>query len=176
MTAMIFVLTTGATAGPVSAQAPVGGAVEQLLILSNGEILRGQISRNAEQVIVVTNQGSRLVLPAERTEFVCDTLQEAYWGKAARIRASDLAGQKKLFHWCLKNQLFDLAQNQIDLLLQSNLKAVELEYLYRQLNVALSQRQSSQKQKLMLLRQSQGELASKRNRPWFLRVVLMSFH
>lgn len=161
MTAMIFVLTTGATAGPVSAQAPVGGAVEQLLILSNGEILRGQISRNAEQVIVVTNQGSRLVLPAERTEFVCDTLQEAYWGKAARIRASDLAGQKKLFHWCLKNQLFDLAQNQIDLLLQSNLKAVELEYLDRQLNVALSQRQSSQKQKLMLLRQSQGELASK---------------
>ena len=114
MTAMIFVLTTGATAGPVSAQAPVGGAVEQLLILSNGEILRGQISRNAEQVIVVTNQGSRLVLPAERTEFVCDTLQEAYWGKAARIRASDLAGQKKLFHWCSyfrRKAPFDLVTN-----------------------------------------------------------------
>lgn len=161
MTAMIFVLTTGAPIDTVNAQSPVGGAVEQLLILSNGEILRGRVSRNAEQVIVVTHQGSRLVLPAERTEFVCNTLQEAYWGKAARIRASDLAGQKKLFHWCLKNQLFDLAQNQIDLLLQSNLKAVELEYLDRQLNVALSQRQSSQKQEMMLLQQRQGELAVK---------------
>lgn len=159
MTAMIFVLTTGATTGAVSVQSPVGGAVEQLLILSNGEILRGHISRNAEQVFVVTNQGSRLVIPAERMAFVCDSLEEAYWGKAARIRASDLIGQKKLFHWCLKNHLFNLAQNQIDLLLQSNLKAVELEYLDRQLNVALSQRQSSQRQEAKVSQQNPSELA-----------------
>lgn len=159
MTAIIFVLTTGATTGAVSVQSPFGGAAEQLLVLSNGEILRGHISRNAEQVIVVTNQGSRLVIPAERTAFVCDSLEEAYWGKAARIRASDLIGQKKLFHWCLKNHLFDLGQNQIDLLLQSNLKAVELEYLDRQLNVALSQRQSSQRPEVKVSQQNPSELA-----------------
>lgn len=159
MTAMIFVLTTGATTGAVSVQLPVGGALDQLLILSNGEILSGQISRNAEQVIVVTNQGSRLVIPVDRTAFVCDSLEEAYWGKAARIRASDLIGQKKLFHWCLKNYLFDLAQNQIDLLLQSNLKAVELEYLDRQLNVALSQRQSSQKNEVKVSQHNPSDLA-----------------
>lgn len=161
LTAIIFILTAGASTGAVSAQSPVGGTVEQWLVLSNGEILRGQISLGEEQVIVVTSQGSRLVIPTERTEFVCDSLKEAYWGKAARIRASDLIGQKKLFHWCLKNQLFDLAQNQIDLLLQSKLKAVELEYLDRQLNVALSQRQSSQKQEMLMLQQNRTEMASK---------------
>ncbi|MDA7903501.1 hypothetical protein N9B31_07545 [Mariniblastus sp.] len=162
LTAIIFVLAAGASTGVASAQLPVStsNAVEQLLVLSNGEILRGQISRSAEQVIVVTHQGSRLVIPAERTVFVCDSLQEAYWGKAARIRASDLIGQQKLFHWCLKNRLFDLAQNQIDLLLQSNLKAVELEYLDRQLNVALSQRRSSQKQETKRLQQNPSRMAS----------------
>ncbi len=77
LTAIIFVFTAVASVGAVSAQSPVGGTVEQLLVLSNGEILRGQISRGEEQVIVVTSQGSRLVIPTERTEFVCDSLKEA---------------------------------------------------------------------------------------------------
>ena len=117
LTAILLILTAESSIGVASAQSPIptGELVEQLLVLNNGEILRGQITRSAEQVIVVTNQGSRLVIPADRTAFVCGSLQEAYWGKAARTRASDLDGQKKLFHWCLKNRLLDLAQNQIDL-------------------------------------------------------------
>ena len=161
LTAILLILTAESSIGVASAQSPIptGELVEQLLVLNNGEILRGQITRSAEQVIVVTNQGSRLVIPADRTAFVCGSLQEAYWGKAARTRASDLDGQKKLFHWCLKNRLFDLAQNQIDLMLQSNLKAVELEYLDRQLNVALSQRQSRQKQELLTLQRDRNAIA-----------------
>lgn len=159
--AILFALTAVASTVAVNAQTSTDATGEQLLVLTNGEILRGKISRGPEQVIVVTDQGSRLVIPVERAEFVCDSLEEAYWGKAARTRASDLVGQKKLFHWCLKNQLFNLAQNQIDLLLQSKLKAVELEYLDRQLNVALAQRQSRRRQEIILSQQNRSEVAAK---------------
>ena len=76
----------------------------QLVVLKNGEIFRGRVSRKSDQVIVETIQGSRIVLSSEQTEFVCNSMDEAYWGKSARTRASDTAGQKALFHWCLKNQ------------------------------------------------------------------------
>ncbi len=115
---------------------------EQFLVLKNGEVMRGQIFRNAERVTLITEQGSRLVLPAERTDFICNTMEEAYWGKAARTKASDLGGQKRLFHWCLKNKMLGQAQNQIDILLQSDAKAADLEYLDRQLSVALLQQRN----------------------------------
>ena len=141
-------------AGPTGTEAfaqilgPQISPAEQWLVLKNGEVLRGQITRNAKQVILHTEQGSRLVLPAERTDFVCNSMVDAYWGKVARTNASDLAGQKRLFHWCLKNMMLEQAQNQIDILLQSNVKAAELEYLDRQLNVAIIQQRMLDRQVL----------------------------
>ena len=135
--------------------------IEQFLVLKNGEVLRGQITRNAAQVILLTEQGSRLVLPEDQTDFICDSMDEAYWGKVARTKATDLNGQKKLFHWCLKNKLVGQAQNQIEILLLSNLKAVELEYLNRQLNVAiLQQRDFNQRGKANSLQSKALELAA----------------
>jgi hypothetical protein len=121
---------------------PQFAPAEQLLVLKNGEVMRGQITRNAEQVILLTEQGSRVVLQVERTDFVCNSMVEAYWGKVARTKATDLAGQKQLFHWCLKNKMLEQAQNQIDILLHSKAKAADLEYMDRQLNVALIQQQN----------------------------------
>jgi hypothetical protein len=120
---------------------------ERLLVLKNGEVLRGQLSRNAEQVIVVTEQGSRLVIPIEETEFESDTMEDAYWGRLARTRASDTQGLVKLFHWCVKNKLLKLAENQIDILLQSEIKAADLANLNRQLNVAMMQVRSAARAK-----------------------------
>jgi hypothetical protein len=141
LVATIFTIAIGWAQLDLHAQHSAGNFSpnDQLVVLKNGEILRGQVSRNAQQVIVVTAQGSRLVLAADRTEFVCNSMDEAYWGKCARIKATDLRGQQKLFHWCLKNKLLDFAQNQIDVLLQSEIKASQLEYLDRQLNVAIIQ-------------------------------------
>jgi len=90
-------------------------------------------------VFVQTDGGSRVVFPVERVDFVCKSLKEAYWQKNARIRATDLNGHVQLFHWCMKQGLLEEAQNQIDLLLSMKIKAVQLEYLNRQLSVALTQ-------------------------------------
>ena len=112
---------------------------EQLVVLKNGEILKGQVARNGQQVTVVTDQGSRLVLTSKQTDFVCNSFEDAYWKKSSRVRATDVEGQQRLFFWCLRNQLLDLAQNQIDVLVQSEIKATQLEYLDRQLNAAILQ-------------------------------------
>lgn len=114
----------------------------QLVVLKNGETFRGRVSRKAEQVIVETVQGSRIVLTDAQTDFICNSFEEAYWGKSARTRATDLDGQKRLFHWCLRNDLLEQAQNQIDILIESEIKASDLEYLDRQLNVAILQKQN----------------------------------
>ncbi|MFK7767951.1 MAG: hypothetical protein AB8B55_12080 [Mariniblastus sp.] len=115
------------------------GVAEQLVILQNGEILRGIVSRNAEQTFVQTPLGSRLVLPNEQVDFIEATLEGAYWGKLARTKASDIEGQKQLFFWCLKHKLLDPAQNQFEILVESKISATDLENLDRQLNVALLQ-------------------------------------
>ena len=127
------------------------GATEQLVILKNGEVLRGIISRNAEQVFVQTRLGSRLVLPNDQVHFIEATMEGAYWGKLARTKASDIEGQKQLFFWCLKHKLVDQAQNQFDILVESRISATELENLDRQMNVALLQLKNA---KIRLAQQS----------------------
>ncbi len=133
------------TSAETRAQSPTThyGPAEQLLVLKNGDFLRGRITRNVEQVIVHRSNGSTSVLPAEQTEFVCDSLDDAYWEKVARLKATDTDGQIDLFHWCLKYRLLDHAQNQIVILLELGAKASDLENLDRQLTVALMQERSA---------------------------------
>jgi hypothetical protein len=112
----------------------------QLLLLRNGQIIEGSLTRSSDTVVLTTSGGSRLVFQKNDVEAVCDSPDDAYWHKAAQIKASDLEGQKKLFHWCLSQRLPQYAQNQIDILSMMDLKATELEYLHRQLTVALDSR------------------------------------
>lgn len=107
-----------------------------VLVLKNGQVLTGQLSRDTTHVFVQTRSGSRVVIPAEQVDFVCDSLEEAYWKRLAAIRATDAEGQVQLFFWCLNHQLINQARNQIDLLQEMNVTATRLEFLHRQLTVA----------------------------------------
>jgi hypothetical protein len=164
----LFSLAISPTCAQINSQFPSG---EQLVVLTNGRILRGRVTRNVEQVIVHMANGSRPVLPADQIDFVCNSLDEAYWGKVARLKATDTTGQVALFNWCLKNKLHDLAQNQIEILLQMGAKATQLENLDRQLNVALMQKQAAQnrlavgsnKKSIEPDAQVPGQLAAKRD-------------
>ena len=123
---------------------------QQLVVLRNGEVLTGQITETDTNTIVETVQGSRLVLDNDRVDFVCDSIQDAYWGKCARTKASDVAGQKSLFYWCLKHGMHAQAQNQILLIVESKkAKASEIEFLDRQLSVSIDQLQKRNKAKAL---------------------------
>ena len=109
---------------------------DEMLVLTNGEVFPGRVTREGGRITIETPQGSRLVFAADRIDFICHSLEEAYWEKYSRLGATDVRGQVGLFQWCLKHQLFDQADNQLQLLMQSKISAVELNHLNRQLGVS----------------------------------------
>lgn len=135
-------------------------AGEQLVILKNGNVVNGFVERTPSGVVVQTRQGSRIIIAADQTEFVCDSLEQAYWGKQARTRATDLEGQIQLFKWCLQHDLLDLAQNQIDILQLSSIKATKLENLNRQLQVGYRQQKKSREKMAMATVDPNSEISS----------------
>ena len=130
-----LVAVSGSQALAQSESSPPATA-ERFVVLTNGNLLKGVVEFKTEEVILETAQGSRLVLDPERVAFACDSIEEAYWGKLARIKARDLEGQIELFHWCLRQDQYQYAQNQIDILQSSRIQATRLDYLNRQLKLA----------------------------------------
>ena len=140
--AIAFILGCGAS--DVFAQVSNPHDIRQsqhLLLLKNGQIIEGCVTNTSDTVLLTTTDGSKLVFQKDDVETVCESTSEAYWHKAAQTKATDLDGQKRLFHWCLSQQLPQFAQNQIDIMSIMNIKATELEYLHRQLLVAMDHRE-----------------------------------
>jgi len=118
------------------------------LVLKNGEMLIGRIEQDANNLIVQVRQGSRLVISKNKAEFVCDSKSEAFWGKSARIRASDARKQVELFRWCLKHKLFEHAESQLNILMNSDISAAELDSLNRQLTVLRASHERQKRREL----------------------------
>ena len=137
--ALILALMSPISSGQEPVRTEKSQASPKLVVLKNGHILEGRLTKEIDNYSLKTTQGSRLVLPASDIDFVCQTLSEAYWQRNARIKASDLDGHKELYYWCLKYQLLNEAQNQIDILSLMPIKASELEYIHRQLTIAIEQ-------------------------------------
>ena len=118
----LALLVLGSKSSPLLGywQDPEVASGEQILVLKNGEMLIGRIDQDANNLIVQVRQGSRLVISKNKAEFVCDSKSEAFWGKSARIRATDLRKQVDLFRWCLKHKLFEHADSQLNVLMNSD--------------------------------------------------------
>ena len=69
-----------------AADQPPAGEVEQFVVLRNGEVLSGQIRRQADRYIVVAN-GTEMRVPARDVDFVCKSLDEAYQVQRNRVIA-----------------------------------------------------------------------------------------
>lgn len=138
--AYLLLIATLFVAPPILNAQEKSASEQQFVLLTNGQVISGFVSRESGNVIVQVPNGSRLLIQQTNVDTVCDNLVDAYWQKAARTKATDLDGQSKLFHWCIGNGLLDQAQNQIDIISLMKIDASELEYLHRQLTVAFDSR------------------------------------
>jgi len=142
--ALIMFAMVLSTIRPLSAQnLPESSRVnsgEQLLVLRNGGLLAGFIKRERDFYSVQTRTGSRLRIPLDEASFVCGSFDEAYWGKLARLKATDQTGQIALFRWCIQQQLLTLAENQITILEGLRLAPNELDFMKRQLMMSHRER------------------------------------
>lgn len=87
----------------------------QWLVLNNDQSIEGSISLEGERYTVVAENGSRIVIPKSRVSFVADSINDIYWDRWSRVDPADAKSHMNLFRWCLKHDLLDEAQNQIDL-------------------------------------------------------------
>ncbi|HIQ20921.1 MAG TPA: hypothetical protein EYH34_06770 [Planctomycetes bacterium] len=84
----------------------------QVVLLRNGEVLRGQIDRRGDHYSVIVD-GGVITLRARDVEMVCRDLGEACQRKAARIPPHDARQHIELARWCLRHGLVDHARLQL---------------------------------------------------------------
>lgn len=85
---------------------------EHLLVLRNGSILRGQISRQGTHYTVVFPRGE-IQVPAGQVEFCCASLDEAYLQRRATRTGSSADTHVQLAKWCLRHDLLEQATREL---------------------------------------------------------------
>lgn len=108
-------LCAAALGGNVAAQSLV--PEKGLLVLKNGYVIEGDVTRAGDDFLVTRGEGAELSVKADEVECFCATLIEAYEFKARRVSGASSRPHLELAKWCLRHNL--LAQ------CREELKAVE---------------------------------------------------
>jgi len=101
-------------ASRISAQqsSPQTASHEAILVLRNGHLLRGEISRVDDRYQVSVEGGKIYVKPAD-VELLCRHLDEAYQWKRARLFSDDARGHLELALWCQQHGLLGRAAEEL---------------------------------------------------------------
>lgn len=118
----------------------VASAQSHVVVLKNGNVLKGIVNDEKIRVEVRTTGASLIVLQSDEVDFICNSMFEAYQLVQASSDPNSVDAQKEVFFWCMRHRLYEQARSQIDLLQLMPIKASDLDYLNRQLNVAFAQK------------------------------------
>ncbi len=110
----VSLLVATALCGVVAWSAePIALAPEEgLLILQNGEVIRGKITQSGNRYYVALPHGE-LRLRAEEVALRCKDLQEGYEKKRSALRGTRAEEHLELAQWCLHHELFDAAEAEV---------------------------------------------------------------
>ncbi len=87
-------------------------SAQGVLLLRNGQMIEGQITRNSDHYQVSLPYGEIRVRVVD-VEFCCRTLEEGYERKRAAIQVSNVQDHLELAQWCERHGLLDLADNEL---------------------------------------------------------------
>ena len=104
-TAIVVFGTSRALGTEVSPAAP---PVRQMLLLRNGEVIEGRISR-ADDFFVVDLSNGQIRVKQSSVELVCNGIEDGYRRKRAAIQVGNVHHHLKLARWCLRHDLFGRA-------------------------------------------------------------------
>jgi hypothetical protein len=107
-----------------------------LLVLRNGEVLSGRVSRQGDRYIVVS-EGTEIRLAIPEVDFLCQTIDEAYTVQRNRIVAGRIEDHLNLAEWCLRQQLLGDAAREIAAAMQIDAKNPRVALLDSRLQRAL---------------------------------------
>ncbi len=109
-TAVLVFAVVAAAAEQRSAIEPV--PVDGVLLLKNGEVLEGKISRAGEHYYVAVH-GGELRIQADSVEFSCRNLEEGYRQKRLAIRKGNATDHLRLAVWCEHHGLLGHAAREL---------------------------------------------------------------
>lgn len=115
----------------------VTSPIDGLVVLQNGQVLQGKITKSGDHYYVALD-GGEIRLTRDEVELVCKDLQDGYRRKRARIAPGRIREHIKLADWCLQHELFGEAALEIRqaILLDANHPQIPL--LERRLRLAVS--------------------------------------
>ena len=141
---MIYWLCSNSIACPLAAQIETRREKQSpdFLLLKNGQVIECEVEprESTEQSLVIKKRsGSRIHLNRNKIVTVAQSRSDIYWAKCGLLSATDSAGHLRLFTWCIKHELLDAAQNQIELLQFMDVSPDKLLTLVDKLQAATSQ-------------------------------------
>ncbi len=87
-------------------------ATERILVLRNGQTLKGRISQ-AEAVYVLDLPNGQIQIKAADVDLVCGSIEEGYRLKRARIQIGNVHDHLQLAQWCLRQGLLREAGDEL---------------------------------------------------------------
>jgi len=86
---------------------------DSVLVLRNGGILRGQVTRAGDRYVVIMGDKAEVRVPVLDVDMHCIDLDEVYQRKRSRLVVGDVAGHVALADWCLQQKLFSRAADEL---------------------------------------------------------------
>lgn len=128
------------------ASEPLDGspAIEGILVLRNGNVLRGNIDRR-ENFYRVTTEKSELQVRAVQVEMFCHSLDEAYQRRREMRTGLSSDSHIELARWCLRHNLLKHASRELQDVRTTDPHHRQLALLERQLKLTLSNVKHSKK-------------------------------
>ncbi|PQO38196.1 hypothetical protein [Blastopirellula marina] len=125
-------------------QTPLAAPYEGVLVLTNGNAMKGRITHEGEFYVLAINENSVIRMPAERVSFACKTMEEAYLRQKASVGTTTLRDHVELANWCLNLEMWDEATYHYTIALRSGPNDPDVIRLDRRYQVKLEERNNPQ--------------------------------
>ena len=84
-----------------------------LLVLRNGRLLCGGITRVGDKYVVTVGEKGELRVPVRDVEMHCSDLDEVYLRKRSAFEQTDVTARLELADWCLRHSLLSRAADEL---------------------------------------------------------------
>jgi hypothetical protein len=128
-----YLFAVGATFVPLPTMA--GETDEGVLVLNDGGVLHGHVSREGDRYIVVGAK-SRVEVAANNVAISCGSMAEAYVEQQRRLPHDTAEAHLALADWCLRYNLLLQADLELQAARRIDSHSSQLDLLQRRLNVA----------------------------------------
>lgn len=112
-TLSVLALCLSLSAAPLLASELPGSAAGEVLVLRNGQVLTGTVTRLGDRFIIVLGDNAEINLPASDVAQYCRSLDEAYQRKREEVRPQEIDDRLELAEWCLAQGLTARAADQL---------------------------------------------------------------